>query len=445
MLSFLFLFSSFCLLGQELPPDGGGEYLFAQDTKCLSDIQREEIKMELSASRKKLIEKGILKAPNGQEIVSFGWPLQKANGLTFNNYYGISGFVDQDNTSGTKDFNCGSRTYDGHKGTDYFTWPFPWYLYENDFVEVVAAEGGTIIYKKDGKDDKHCSWFGNWNAVYVEHADGSVAWYGHMKKNGLTSKAVGQIVEKGEFLGVVASSGRSSGPHLHFEIYDHNNKLIDPYSGSCNSLNTSSWWFNQEPYKESIVNAVLTHSAAPVLGCPDTEEEANLSDIFYVGETVIVGAYFKDQMTGDMATFRIKNSNGDVWDFWKRNFMNTYNASYWFWNKTLPFNGPFGQWTFEVSHNGEVYIHEFQYLAPVGNSEIENSSEVVLYPNPTTGTIQFSGSKVHSVSVQNSVGQVIVDWNITGQKIDISNLPNGIYFLLLQTDEKVIVEKVIKE
>lgn len=72
-------------------------------------------------------------------------------------------------------------------------------------VEIVAAAPGVIIAKDDGYGDKNCSMCTNcsWNAVYVMHADGSVAWYGHMKIFSLTAKAVGQTVAAGEYLGVV--------------------------------------------------------------------------------------------------------------------------------------------------------------------------------------------------------------------------------------------------
>ena len=61
------------------------------------------------------------------------------------------------------------------------------------------------------------------------HADGSVAWYGHMKAGSLTNKAVGQTVSSGEYLGIVGSSGNSTGPHLHFGIRV-NGKAVCPQS-----------------------------------------------------------------------------------------------------------------------------------------------------------------------------------------------------------------------
>src|SRR5690606_3014667 len=111
-----------------------------------------------------------------------------------------------------------------------------------------------------------------WNAVYVQHNDGSIAWYGHMKNGSVTTKNVGDMVSLGEVIGTDGSSGNSTGPHLHFEIYTTSSytQLIDPYSGTCNGMNAKRWWNTQIAYNYSGTNAVLTHSAEPVVvpACP---------------------------------------------------------------------------------------------------------------------------------------------------------------------------------
>ena len=81
---------------------------------------------------------------------------------------------------------------------------------------------------------------GNWNALFVRHADSSVAWYGHLKNGSLTPKVLGDPVATGEVLGIVASSGSSTGPHLHFELHDAAGGLLDPWAGSCNRFNPDS-------------------------------------------------------------------------------------------------------------------------------------------------------------------------------------------------------------
>ena len=60
--------------------------------------------------------------------------------------------------------------------------------------------------------------------VIVTHYDGYQTLYAHMSKI-LTKK--GQIVEQGTKIGLVGSTGQSTGPHLHFTVYK-NGKLVDP-------------------------------------------------------------------------------------------------------------------------------------------------------------------------------------------------------------------------
>jgi len=371
-------------LAQAIEPIGGGQYLFPENNeKCLSDADRAIIKDQIAASRMELKRSGKLEEGNSEQIVLLDWPLQQNPALGWNDYYGISNYVDQDNSGVLLDYDCGNRTYNGHRGTDYFTWPFGWYLVENDMIEVVAAEAGTIILRNDGEDDDHCSCFGSWNAVYVEHTDGSIAWYGHLKKNSLTNKAVGDPVSAGEYLGIVASSGCSTGPHLHFEIYDSNNDLIDPYTGTCNSLNNQSWWQNQLPESTPRVNTLLTHHSVPQHGCPGTNENPHFDNEIEDGQLFYTAAYYHDQQTGMVSQYRLRDPTGAIWQNWSHTSPNTYYASWWYWNWILPGSGPYGNWQFEVDFQNETYVHTFEYLDP--NSPCSSTPQNT-WIGPSTGT-----------------------------------------------------------
>src|SRR5258706_5142025 len=102
-------------------------------------------------------------------------------------------------------------------------------------VVITAGAPGVIPNRADGNADRSCAALetnGDWNAVYVSHADGSVAWYGHLKKDSLTPKQVGDAVVAGEYLGIMGSSGFSTGPHLHLELYDASGALVDPFKAA---------------------------------------------------------------------------------------------------------------------------------------------------------------------------------------------------------------------
>ena len=339
-----------------------------QTSPCVSPAERAEIQARIDAS---LAALGPLPPFPGepQPVVYLDWPLEAVGSAAEGfGVHGIGNFVDQDPAfpNSLLDYGCGARTYDlpsgyNHGGVDIFTWPLPWLWMDADEVRVVAAAPGTIVLKSDGNFDESCGFGGsNWNAVYVRHADGSVAWYGHMKRHSLTAKTVGQQVSAGEYLGVVGSSGNSTGPHLHLEVHDASNALIEPYAGPCNVKNARTWWRAQRPYYDSSVNRLMI-GTAPISypACPGrevTHEAATLAK----GTVGYFTAFYRDQLSSQTSQYQILRPNGTTFRSWSHApSVAHYSGSYWWWSWALPANAPSGTWTFQVSFNGRVYSKTF--------------------------------------------------------------------------------------
>lgn len=89
----------------------------------------------------------------------------------------------------------------------------------------MACPQGTSIYAAMGGRIITAGWsnvFGNY--VIVDHQNGYQSLYGHMSKR-IARK--GQVVNQGDLLGLVGSTGYSTGPHLHFTVYKKG-RLTDP-------------------------------------------------------------------------------------------------------------------------------------------------------------------------------------------------------------------------
>lgn len=348
-----------------LPPLGGGEYKHPVDL-CISQENHQAIQARLETSKQELYSKKLLPLPKKVRSVPLQWPLQQASGFNYCSYYGISNFVDHNGSypNQLQDYNCGTRTYDlnsgyNHQGTDIFLWPFSWNMVNANQVEVIAAAPGTIIGKDDGNPHTNCDFSNpNWNAVYIQHVDGSVAWYGHMKNGSLTTKPIGASVLVGEKLGIVASSGSSTGPHLHFELYNASNQLVDPYQGACNT--GASWWNTQKPYYEGTINAAFTHSAPPVFNSCPNPDVTNTTVNFQPGDIIYLAGYYHDQINGSSATYRIYRPDNSIYTTWTQTFNTYYSASYWYWSLTMPFNAPAGVWNFSITYQGQTCSQPFQ-------------------------------------------------------------------------------------
>lgn len=360
-----------------IPPAGGGEYVLPGHHHALSAAAERVIQDQIAHNHAALVAAG--RVPSGAaaatEPVRLALPVRGVAGRTGPGFHGVSNFVDQDASypDAVEDYSCGARTYDtgsgyNHPGTDYFLWPFPWYRMDAEAVEVVAAAPGFVVYKDDGHFDRNCggSGSGAWNFVAIEHDDGTVGWYGHLKSGSVTAKPVGAAVAQGEVIGLVGSSGASTGPHLHFELRDLQGEVIDPYDGSCNSTSNESWWLEQPEYYDSALNEAATHSAPPVFpGCP-VPEIPNYRHVFEPGETAYFAAYYRDQLAGQVSSYTVRRPDGSVFASWTHEIPDPhYSASFFYWNHVLPPDAPRGEWRFEVEYLGSVTTHTFRVESTV--------------------------------------------------------------------------------
>ncbi|MFH1826497.1 MAG: peptidoglycan DD-metalloendopeptidase family protein [bacterium] len=89
----------------------------------------------------------------------------------------------------------------------------------------IANKHGTPIKAADAGEVIFAGWWdGYGKAVVIDHGRQTTTVYGHMSR---IYKKVGAVVAKGQIVGLVGSTGYSTGPHLHFEVRK-NGKPVDP-------------------------------------------------------------------------------------------------------------------------------------------------------------------------------------------------------------------------
>ena len=123
-----------------------------------------------------------------------------------------------------------SQYYKGvyHRGID---------IADRNLPNILAASGGTVIFAGCyGTCPPLGSTYGGSNyawSIQVDHGNGYTTWYAHLKNIYVRT---GQSVSKGEAIGQMGSTGRSTGPHLHFEL-----RKGSAYGTQINPIYYTNW------------------------------------------------------------------------------------------------------------------------------------------------------------------------------------------------------------
>ena len=91
-------------------------------------------------------------------------------------------------------------------------------------LDIATRPGKPVRVTADGVVSFSGRSGGNGNLVAVEHGFGYTTYYAHNKKNEVN---VGQVVKRGDIVSYVGSTGTSTGPHVHYEVWK-NGKSVDP-------------------------------------------------------------------------------------------------------------------------------------------------------------------------------------------------------------------------
>jgi murein DD-endopeptidase MepM/ murein hydrolase activator NlpD len=272
----------------------------------------------------------------------------------------ISEYFDADPASGIAvDYAGGDRTYDGHDGIDF---ALPHLAAMDQGVDVLAAAPGTVIDFHDGEFDRHTVWLNPApasNYVVIDHGQGWTTRYFHLKRDSLTV-ALGQIVTAGQPIAQVGSSGKSSGPHLHFEA-QRDGRPIDLNQPAYQSL-----WDTALPYVDDaagLLDAGIT-AADPAGLLQRDERPADRSDPLTVpvGSTQRLHLWFMPVGVDAADALSVTWTKPDGSTHWTQTFAAPGSHSNWFtaWiDAPIPGDAAFspeffGVWTAAITLNGQT-------------------------------------------------------------------------------------------
>ena len=106
----------------------------------------------------------------------------------------------------------------------YRTDPFSGRIAHHDGIDLAGKKGAEVISVASGIVTWAGKRYGYGNLVEINHSNGYVTRYGHNEK---IEVKVGDAVKKGDTIARMGSTGRSTGPHVHFEVIK-NGRTVDP-------------------------------------------------------------------------------------------------------------------------------------------------------------------------------------------------------------------------
>jgi hypothetical protein len=232
----------------------------------------------------------------------------------------VQNYVDRDPGPASKDYLCGSASYNDHSGVDF---RIPDMAAQGRGVDVLAAASGRVSRVRDGVADvsvksidrttiegRECG-----NGVVIDHGGGLSTQYCHMARGSIVV-AVGATVRSGQTIGKVGLSGNTEYPHLHFTVR-RDQSVIDPFaplagnSGTCGG-GVSMW--------ERSVARALTYKAGTVLNAGfasssltmEQIEAGNIAPPTRASRSLVAYVRAINLQVGDIQQFTLTGPDGTI-------------------------------------------------------------------------------------------------------------------------------------
>lgn len=253
--------------------------------------------------------------PTVAEVSFLAFPLDCTLGQTCV----IEDYVDADPGPGQRDYTCGLKSRDGHKGTDIALLGFD---AMRAGVDVLAAADGIVAALRDGMPDRaitpastaeiagrECG-----NAVRLQHDNGDQTLYCHLKRGSLRVQK-GQRVTQGAPLAQVGLSGLTNNPHLHFSVL-RDGATIDPFAPSatanCDAAPQPGLWLEAIPYTPTGLFTAGFSDGVPEFAAVQSGAARRTS--LRPSDPLVLYAHSFYAKAGDRLRFTASGPSGEVFD-----------------------------------------------------------------------------------------------------------------------------------
>ena len=342
----------------------------------------------------------------------------------------IVNYVDWEVTD-FKDHNCGSKSYDGHQGTDFTLRSFK---QMDSGVNVLAAAAGRVTFIHDGEFDRETEGIiskklGNY--VAINHGNAYYSYYGHLKKNSILVSE-GDSVEAGDIIAQVGSSGNSTDPHLHFELWYDSTFVVDPYSGLCGNL--SSLWLNTEEYDTSLGVFESGITLQNDLDINDLRERnVNLERPFTITPSSDSSLNFWAHLYGVRAGKELSltwyTPSNAKWF----SYTITLDRDYWYyyyWSFINHQDLAEGTWSVKLEYDGAEVLAETFKVTTTADIAIQKNDYACKQLSRTTTKLLIENAEFHNLKIT----------DMYGQQVSKITTP-GIYIFRFETENGTCIDK----
>ncbi|MEZ6125032.1 MAG: peptidoglycan DD-metalloendopeptidase family protein [Planctomycetaceae bacterium] len=268
------------------------------------------------------------------------WPIEGTPFVTTT----VANYVDTNPLSGIGDYHGGALSYNGHDAWDIGP---PGFLQQDEGLELYAAADGVVVSAHDGEYDRQTAWLDPApaaNYVIIDHGDGWRTLYWHMREDSVTVN-VGDIVQAGDVIGYMGSSGISTGTHVHFTL-QHYGFTVEPMFDESTYMASPVGYVGDQ---RALMQATVTNYNPGPHHQEHPSEVRNFKQ--QSGTTVYVIGDFSGIQVGDLIEYVWKKPDGTTWLTTSHTSTGNYGSSWWWWSRTLPTVPDLGTWTIDFRIN----------------------------------------------------------------------------------------------